>query len=152
MAMYNNYPMNYYGVPNFGQQNYQSNGFIPVQSETDARNYPVAPGNSVTFKDEKEPYVYVKTMGFSQLDRPVFEKYRLVREAPEPKISEDKLEANKMPDYASKSDIQALQDVSESYKDRLDALESDMEDLRAKIAGLFTKNRRTKNDEHNADD
>lgn len=62
----------------------QNGGFIPVPSEDVARNYPVAPGNSVTFKNENAPYVYTKTMGFSQLDRPIFEKYKLVREEDEP--------------------------------------------------------------------
>lgn len=58
----------------------QNGGFVPIRSEQDARNYPVAPGNSITFKDETAPYVYTKTMGFSQLDRPIFEKYRLIKE------------------------------------------------------------------------
>lgn len=34
----------------------------------------------MTFKDENQPYIYTKTMGFSQLDRPVFEKYKLIKE------------------------------------------------------------------------
>lgn len=58
----------------------QNGGFISVRNETEARNYPVAPGNSITFKDETSPYVYTKTMGFSQLDRPIFERYKLVKE------------------------------------------------------------------------
>ena len=58
----------------------QNGGFISVRGEVEARNYPVAPGNSVTFKDETAPYVYTKTMGFSQLDTPTFDKYRLVKE------------------------------------------------------------------------
>ena len=58
----------------------QNSGFIPVPNEEAARNYPVAPGNSITFKNENAPYVYTKTMGFSQLDRPIFERYKLVRE------------------------------------------------------------------------
>ena len=61
----------------------QNGGFIPVSSEEVARNYPVAPGNSVTFKNENAPYVYTKTMGFSQLDRPIFERYKLIREEDE---------------------------------------------------------------------
>ena len=83
-----NFPMNYqqqfypqnYQQPQQTVQQIQSGGFIPVPSEDVARNYPVAPGNSVTFKNENAPYVYTKTMGFSQLDRPIFEKYKLVRE------------------------------------------------------------------------
>lgn len=65
------------------QPQIQNGGFISAPNEAYARNYPVAPGNSVTFKDEAAPYVYAKTMGFSQLDRPIFEKYRLVKEEPD---------------------------------------------------------------------
>lgn len=75
--MYNPYQQN------FNQQNFsqmQSGGFVSVRNEMEARSYPVAYGNSVTFKDETAPYIYVKTMGFSQLDTPVFDKYRLVKE------------------------------------------------------------------------
>ena len=64
-------------IPNQNQYQIQNGGFISVSSEEDARKYPVAPGNSVTFKNENAPYVYTKTMGFSQLDRPLFEKFRL---------------------------------------------------------------------------
>lgn len=59
-----------------------SNGFVSVRNELEARNYPVAYGNSVTFKDENAPYVYTKTMGFSQLETPKFEKFKLVKEEP----------------------------------------------------------------------
>ena len=58
----------------------QNGGFFSVSSEEQARVYPLAPGTSITFKDENAPYIYTKTMGFSQLDRPIFEKFRLVRE------------------------------------------------------------------------
>lgn len=57
------------------------NGFVNVRNEAEARNYPVALGNSVTFKDETSPYIYTKTMGFSQLDAPKFDKYKLVKES-----------------------------------------------------------------------
>jgi hypothetical protein len=83
-------PYNYYPylqnppIPNQLQSGQtQNSGFVSVRSETEARNYPVAYGNSVTFKDETAPYVYTKTMGFSQLDRPIFDKYRLVKEEPQ---------------------------------------------------------------------
>ena len=62
----------------------QQRGFVRVQNEQEARTYPVAPGNSVTFIDENAPYCYTKTMDFSQLDRPKFERYRLVKEEDEP--------------------------------------------------------------------
>jgi hypothetical protein len=64
------------------QPQIQNGGFVSVRNETEARNYPVALGNSVTFKDETAPYIYTKTMGFSQLDVPRFDKYKLVKETP----------------------------------------------------------------------
>lgn len=84
--------MAYQYYPNFYQQQaqqmaqmpqaqpQQTSGFVSVRSEAEARSYPVAYGNSVTFKDETSPYIYTKTMGFSQLDRPIFDKYKLVKE------------------------------------------------------------------------
>jgi len=76
------------------QQQIQTSGFIPVPSEEMARNYPVAPGNSVTFKNENAPYVYTKTMGFSQLDRPIFEKYKLVKEDAPVSEKSEQIETN----------------------------------------------------------
>lgn len=92
MAYNYNYPYQpmSYGQPQQQQMQIQNGGFISVRSETEARNYPVGFGNSITFKDETAPYVYTKTMGFSQLDRPVFEKYKLVKENAQEPISEEK--------------------------------------------------------------
>lgn len=77
-------------------QNYQQNqSFVPVPNEMAARNYPVAYGHSVTFRDENAPYIYTKTMGFSQMETPVFEKYRLVKEdANLPYIETEEQKAN----------------------------------------------------------
>lgn len=61
-------------------QQMQSGGFISVPSEQAARNYPVAPGNVMTFKIENQPYVCEKSQGFSQLEGPIFNKYKLVKE------------------------------------------------------------------------
>ena len=58
----------------------RNSDFVLVRSEDEARNYPVAFGNTVTFKDENTPFIYTKTMGNSQLDQPIFERYRLVKE------------------------------------------------------------------------
>ena len=68
------------------QQGYQqpqqtnNNGIITVRNKEEAFNYPIAPGNSLTFKNETEPYIYTKTLGFSQLDQPIFEVFRLEKE------------------------------------------------------------------------
>ena len=100
MANYYNY-----GVPNgypnvsLQQQAPQTMGLIEVRSEDEVLRYPVAPGNSVSFRNVTEPYIYTKTM-VSQFGAPVVEKYRLVREgAPEPKEG---------PAYATKDELAAL--------------------------------------------
>ena len=108
------------------QQAIQQSGFVLVQSEQDARAYPVAPGNSVTFKDERQPYCYVKTMGFNQLDRPVFEKYRLVKEespqeASESLVPKDSTQEGNDTHYALKSDLRALWDAVDELRGKIAA-------------------------------
>lgn len=104
-------------------QQIQSGGFVSVRSIEEAFNYPVAPGNSVTFKDENAPYVYTKTKGFSQLEEPVFEKYRLVKEENgQTQAQEQSQELEKKEEYALKSEF-------------LDAV-SDFDDLRKEIKSL----------------
>lgn len=139
MAYYNNgFPVNY---PYYQQQSQmqpqmqpqmqmqpsaqqiQSGGIIPVRSEMEARNYPVALGNSITFKDETSPYIYTKTMGFSQLDIPKFDKYKLVKE----EVSEAPAEPIGMP-----------YDDSELLK-MIDGLQNDVADLWHEIVEIKTK-------------
>lgn len=108
------------------QQQIQNGGFVSVHNENEARNYPIAPGNSVTFKDENAPYVYTKTQGFSQLDRPVFEKYRLVKEedyqpqqiAQNAVVSGENAQQTNIIEYAKKDEIKALWDEIEAIKSK----------------------------------
>ena len=93
----------------------QQSGLILVQSEQEARAYPVAPGNSITFKDESQPYCYVKTMGFNQLDRPTFERYRLVKEDI-PSVQET---PERGAEYALKADMEALREELDALKEKL---------------------------------
>ena len=83
--MYQQYYPQYYYPQQQQQQQPQrqempQSGLIRVPGEQQAREWPVAPGNSLTFKDDSAPYIYVKTMGMSSFDPPVFEKYRLIKE------------------------------------------------------------------------
>lgn len=108
------------------QPTIQQSGLVLIPSEQDARNYPVAPGNSITFKDENAPYCYVKTMGFNQLDRPTFERYRLVKEdspvtAQNAPTSADSAERSKDTAYALKSDLTAIWGEIDALKERVKA-------------------------------
>lgn len=121
MANYYPYQNNYY--PQQNPQQVQNNGFISVRNESEARNYPVAFGNSVTFKDENAPYVYTKTMGFSQLDRPVFDKYRLVKEDVEEEVTDNNLTHNQL--ELIKSEFDKLWDEINELKKKPSATKRD---------------------------
>lgn len=102
-------------------QQIQNGGLVVVRSRAEAQNYPVAPGNSVTFKDETAPFVYTKTMGFSQLDRPTFEIFRLVREeeAAESTRSDENDKGINLSDYALKADLVALREDFDALREEI---------------------------------
>lgn len=153
MAYYNNpyqYTPNYYSQQNFnpqqqnftpqqniGQQQIQNGGFVNVRSETEARNYPVALGNVVTFKDETAPYIYTKTMGFSPLDIPRFVKYKQVEEnAPEEQATQE----------TPGIDLKPVWNEFDSVKGEISALWRDLNELkndRIKSNGSAKKNTRS---------
>lgn len=108
----------------------QFGGFVSVRNEMEARNYPVAPGNSVMFRDETAPYIYSKSMGYSQLDTPRFDKYRLVKEedvsvsASEPHADSLNDNTNNLPTYALKSEFDALNELVNTLVEDVDVLKS----------------------------
>lgn len=112
------------------QQQPQFGGFVSVRNEMEARNYPVAPGNSVMFRDETGPYIYSKSMGYSQLDTPRFDKYRLVKEedasvsVSEPHIDTLNDSTNNLPTYALKSEFDALNELVNTLVEDVDILKS----------------------------
>lgn len=109
------------------QQQIRSGGIVSVASEDEARRYPVAPGYTVTMRDENGPYLYEKTMGFSQLDQPIFRKARIVFEddhtQEEQKKPEEPTEPPKI--YAELKQLEALRDaVALEFKKMRDWVES----------------------------
>ncbi len=153
MANYNYYPYNpYYSQPYQAAnlQNQQSiqqqpqpqqihnGGYVSVRSEDEARMYPVAPGNSVTFINELAPFIYKKTMGFSQFDKPIFEVFEVIPKKPPTSENVDK--PIKDIAYAEKSDIEALQAT-------IEALKGDIDTLNSKISTFETKKTKTKKED-----
>ena len=152
MAFNNGFPMNYsqmyypqYQQPQQMQQATQiqaqypatQGGFVRVRSENEARMYPVAPGNSVTFIDETGPYCYCKTVNMGQLDRPIFEKYRLVKE----EDATQPVEAQEKPDNAPAIDLSKYakkQDI-EAFRGDIEAMKQDIETFRSDLYGLAGK-------------
>ena len=140
MANYNYNPYMYgYGNPYQYGNNYQlqqpqqatqqaqrmNNSFITVQNEEEARNYPVAPSNSVLMRDENSGYIYCKTMGYSQLDKPTFERYRLVKDDITPEKAQKDVLADKPInniEYATKSEYEAIMSDITALKKEVNAL------------------------------
>lgn len=118
-------------------QNTQTNGIISAPNEEFARNYPVAYGNSVTFRDESLPYIYTKTMGFSQMDRPTFDKYKLVKEGVEEVAPTPVLEPKDYDGDISflKSEIETLKAENENLKTELEDLSDALTALKKRVSG-----------------
>ncbi len=94
-----------------GQQ-IRSGGIVSVANEDEARRYPVAPGYTVTMRDETGPYLYEKTMGYSQLDQPIFRKARIVFEDDATHTQEKQEEpAEPKVVYAELKQLEALRDA-----------------------------------------
>lgn len=93
-----------------------SGGLISVPNEAEAFNYPVAHGNSVTFRNDNEPYVYIKSVGFSPLDRPIFEKYK----KEEAEVVDNKPAANENPIFDElRAEIATLKTELDTLKTKL---------------------------------
>lgn len=112
------------------QQQIRSGGIVSVASEDEARRYPVAPGYTVTMRDETGPYLYEKTMGYSQLDQPIFRKARIVFED-DAQSQQEKQEEPSEPKvaYAELKQLEALRDaVAIEFKkiyDRFEAIKEE---------------------------
>lgn len=122
--------------PNYQQlaQNYpaaahqQTQGFVSVRNELEARNYPIAPGNSITFVDESQPYCYTKTASFNQLDRPIFKRYRLVEEPEQQECSYGKEKNSPGTETTSKitAEINILRSLYERLKTEINELKGEL--------------------------
>ena len=127
---------------NNSQQNIQSSpqiqngGFVMVKDINEAMNYPVAPGNSVTFKNENLPYIYTKTLGFSQLDNPIFEKFRLVKEVDEQIEEVADTTENNVPfvEYVTKEEADSLRNEINVLKEEINFLKEYIEDSKEVVS------------------
>ena len=111
-----NYPYYQQLVPQMGSNR---NGFICVPNEETVYNYPIAPGNCVTFKIDNSPVVLEKSMGMSQFETPQIKRFRLVEE----EVTEPKVEHT---DY-------------EVVKEELELLKSEFEKIRGEVDALKPK-------------
>ena len=104
----------------------QNGGFVIVKDINEAMNYAVAPGNSVTFKIESQPFICTKTLGFSQLDQPIFEVYRLVKEDNNIKSDPEVVEMPAV-EYFSLKEGQRIADEMAKMREEIDFLKEYIE-------------------------
>ena len=103
MAVYN--PYAYPNYSPYQQPAVNNGGVVSVQSEQEARYYPVAPATTVVFVNDKEGMMYRKTVGNS-MDAPNFEVYKRIEES-KPKAA---------PDYVQKEEFDSLKAELEAIK------------------------------------
>ena len=142
MAFYNSYQYPQYGyqpqqpqipqqmaqqMPQQPVQQIQNGGFLAAPNEEYVRSYPVALGNCVTFKIEGKPYVMEKSMGFSQLDSPKIEKYRLVKEEPE--------EVANSPED-SKNNNKEINSTLDEIIGEIEAIKADIKAIKEKLKSI----------------
>lgn len=108
---YNPYYQNYY--PQLQQPLIQNGGVVNVQSEQEARYYPVAPATTVIFDNAKDACIYKKTVGNST-DAPKFDVYKRV----EPEVTEA---AIPIKEYAEKKEIEALRADIKTLNERINS-------------------------------
>ena len=126
------YNPNFPFINQIPQQNNQGTYFIPIHSEDEILNYPVAPGNSVYFKHESQPFIYTKTMGMSQFETPKYTKHQLT-EVPMTManpIASQPIEEK--PKYLVSDDLKPI-------FDEIAMLQKETEDLKALIPKVPTK-------------
>ena len=112
-------------MPQQPVQQIQNGGFLAAPNEEYVRSYPVALGNCVTFKIEGKPYVMEKSMGFSQLDSPKIEKYKLVKEEPE-----------EMPDLPKNDKNENMANILDGVINEIEAIKADVKVIKEKLKSM----------------
>ena len=113
----------------------QNGSIIHVQSESQAKEWPVAPGNSVTFIDDSAPYCYTKSMGMSQFDPPIFKRFRLIEEESNGAPIQAPQQSQPTQNYLTKEEVEM---IFEEYvkKDAIEPLEKRLDSVCKKLEKL----------------
>lgn len=111
------------------QQTIQDGGLVEVADETAAFNYPTAPGVTVTMVDKLREHLFTKTMGFNQLEKPIFKRYRIIEENEQNGAqSESKTEGSNNTLNELKVHIERIDCEYERIKEDLENIKAKMEE------------------------
>ena len=106
-----------------------NNQFVLIQNENEVLNYPVAPGNSVSFKHQTEPFIYIKTMGLSQFDRPKVVKYKLTEEELGTETSEPNNSTPIDPKWLKEDDLKPVLDEIQTVKHEIEDIKHRIDEI-----------------------
>lgn len=117
MPAYNYFPATYqpYQPVYQAQPSVPQTSIIWVSGEREAQMYPVAPNNAVTLWSQTEPVVYLKQADAT--GKPTLKVYDLVERSVAPPAPD-----KPVPDYATKSDLTALNEALDELKDEMAVL------------------------------
>ena len=104
-----------------------SGGFVVIPTEEDAKRYPVAPGNLVTFKIENEPIMIEKSMGRSQFSSPEYKYYKLCEYDNQTKV-------DNVTEDVSNSDMEFMKKSFEHIEKRLESLSDSYVELKKTLS------------------
>ena len=77
-----------------------------------------------------QPYIYIKTLGLSPLDSPMFEKYKIVKETAQntqrAEIAPQKEKAEDFTNYVTKTEYRAICEEIDALKDTVERLRKEL--------------------------
>lgn len=124
MAYFNGFPATYPQMyqPTQYQQNNQQGGKIWVQGEAGAKSYLVAPNSTVDLWDSENQTIYIKSADAAGLPSIKVLDYT-IRETPKnPSNSFSPDQGGKSQEYATKAEIEALNNELRSLKSKIEKL------------------------------
>ena len=114
-------------------------GITWVSGLAEAQNYPIAPNNAVTLWDKTGTTVYVKQADAT--GRPAMKIYDLVERSEMPSESTSPSQ-DKLPFYATKSELELISDNLRGVDDRITAIKAEIESMKGDIYGIAGKKKR----------
>ena len=112
----------------------QNGGFVQIRSFDEVRNWPIAPGNTVTFIDEARTHMYTKTASYNQLEAPSIVSYLVMREDA-PQSDADGQRDTDIP-YASKDDVAALAGVVRDVNNTVMSMKDEVDKMSGTLYGI----------------
>lgn len=132
-------PMQTAQQPSAPQTQYQSGGFVEVKDYSEVEQFPVAPGNIVTFIRLDRKKMYTKSASHNQLEAPVITAFKIIKEdSPE--------EVKDAPEniYATKEELITVVGAVKGFDEIIGSIKADIDTMKGDIYGVVGKKKAVK--------